>query len=89
MHNWSQADLMTKSRILKDAEFSPAEIRVLMERGITGKEGRAILPEKYINVTTGSLVRPRTVDEIFLKPEINDVLVVNGERWRFIGKNNL
>ncbi len=81
---------MAKSRILiKEAKFSPAEIRLLMERGITGKEGRTILQEKYINVTTGPLVRPRTVDEIFLKPEINDVLVVNGERWRFIGKNNL
>ncbi len=44
---FSQADLLAKNRILREAGFSPEEIRSLMDRGITGRAGVANAPNPF------------------------------------------
>lgn len=36
--NFTSAELKAKNKILKDAGFTPKEIRTLMEKGYVGKE---------------------------------------------------
>lgn len=82
MHNWTQADLMAKSRILiKEAKFSPAEIRLLMERGITGKSSVAMQERDAIEM----LSNPKRGDIIRIYNQ-EYRYTANGSRWQEKGE---
>ena len=44
--------------------------------------------KKSSTIETGPLVPPRTVEEILANPQLDDVLVVDGKRWRYVGAKN-
>ena len=68
---------MAKSRILiKEAKFSPAEIRLLMERGITGKSSVAMQERDAIEM----LSNPKRGDIIRIYNQ-EYLYTANGGRW--------